>query len=69
MKNILAKILTLLIIFIVCIFVTAIDSIIEQQWLFLFIMSIIVLAGALYLVAPDNFLRDIARKLFDDDEL
>lgn len=69
MKNILASLISILIVFLMCLFLTAIDSIIEQDWLSLFIIIIIVLLAALRLIAPPNFIRDIARKLFDDDEL
>lgn len=69
MRKILAALISILIVFLMCFFLASIDSIIEQDWLSLFITIIIVLLAALYLAAPPNFIRDIIRKLFDDDEL
>ena len=69
MRKILTALISILIVFLMCFFLASIDSIIEQDWLSLFIIIIIVLLAALRLIAPPNFIRDIARKLFDDDEL
>lgn len=69
MRKILAALISILIVFLMCFFLASIDSIIEQDWLSLFIIIIIVLLAALHLAAPPNFIRDITRKLFDDDEL
>ena len=69
MKNILAKVMTVLTAIAICLFVTTIDYLIEQEWLFLVVMSILILIGALYFLAPKDFLADLLRRLFNNDDV
>ena len=69
MRNILAKVMTVLTAIVICLFVTTIDYLIEQEWLFLVVMSILILIGALYFLAPKDFLADLFKNLFNNDDV